>query len=235
MNQGPDENGHIPDDEVPHEVLKTSSAFSDAMNDAGGEVAGIGLLGYPIVRNDLSFYVSDIFLTGSREGAQRLQQMIDVVAQACPGTRFVLNGYSQGAWVIDCWLHGNMPDAVEHTCTTGTGGGKYWASIAGVVLYGDPQWDGNPDKGLARLVPGRALNPYEPTGHLRHGRFRSWCTQGDPVCGQGLNNNDLLERREMSSDCATPSCPHFAYKDTELMDSEGQFLASVALSPLMRQ
>jgi hypothetical protein len=230
MNQGPDESGQVPTDGVPSEVLQTSSAFYDAITNAGGD-ANTGLLWYPIARSVNLNFLDDIVREGVRDGAQRLEQMIDGIAKSCPGTRFVLNGYSEGAWVIDCWLHGNMPGANQHTCTTGTGGGRHYNSIAGVSLYGDPQWDGNPDKGIARLAPFRALDPYIPTGHLTN-RFRSWCAPGDPICGHGLNDNDLLSRLGKASDCGkNPACPHFAYKDLQFTETEGQWLASLALRP----
>jgi cutinase len=97
--------------------------------------------------------------------------MVDTVehvtaqAAACPGQKFVLVGYSQGAQVIDGALgvdttgtiNGGPPPAVIPASVA--------PRIAAVTLFG------NPITAIGRTVPGEYLS-----------RTRDFCRDGDPVC-----------------------------------------------------
>ncbi|MFB7723434.1 cutinase family protein [Nocardia sp. NPDC056100] len=88
-------------------------------------------------------------------------------AASCPGQRFVLVGYSQGAAVVHAALGtGAMtgyPGRVQLPAYLGD-------RIAAVLLFGDPM------RAIGWTVPGEYA-----------GRTGDWCTGGDPVCGAGWN------------------------------------------------
>ncbi|GAB4590078.1 cutinase family protein [Nocardia sp. IFM 10818] len=108
---------------------------------------------------DLTFSIG----LGSADLVAHLTQQ----AQACPGQRFVLVGYSQGAVVVHAAL--------------GTGAAMW---IPGVVVM--PDWLG--DRVDAILLfgdPARLLGAAVPERYLT--RTGSWCIDGDPVCQPGGN------------------------------------------------
>jgi hypothetical protein len=55
--------------------------------------------------------------------ARQLGKQVEASKAACPGERFVLVGYSQGAWIIDRYLK-DTPSVHSR--------------VAAVLVYGDP-------------------------------------------------------------------------------------------------
>ncbi|MCM6772160.1 cutinase family protein [Nocardia sp. CDC159] len=88
-------------------------------------------------------------------------------AAVCPGQRFVLVGYSQGAAVVHTALGTgvtlDVPGAVR-------AGGELGGRIAAVLLFGDPL---------------RLIGWHLPDAYLW--RSGNYCTPGDPVCAGGMN------------------------------------------------
>jgi outer membrane protein assembly factor BamB len=150
-------------------------------------------------------------------GISRLQQAVtDRRTQCGPGTKVLLGGYSQGAWVI-----GNS--------LTGMGVANS-ATIAGIALLGDPRYDhrsraalgSQARDGVALLVP-----PVRPS-YLIPGlvdRTRSWCLTDDPVCSG--------TKSPATRSCLTGvlSCPHFKYSTTGTSKRAGGFLSRMIDSP----
>lgn len=97
----------------------------------------------------------------------------------CPGTRYVLLGYSQGAWVVGDALAGS--GALGSTPAIGPEVGR---RVAAVVLYGDPRFvaaepfaagtHADDVDGLIARDAG-ALDDYAD-------RTRSWCEADDDIC-----------------------------------------------------
>jgi cutinase len=113
-------------------------------------------------------YPADLTEVGSvGEGSADLVAHVANQAAACPGQRFVLVGYSQGAVVVHTALGtamtGIVPGAVRLDPALGS-------RIAVVLLFGDP----------LRLVGSTVPARYA-------GITANYCTPGDPVCAGGLN------------------------------------------------
>lgn len=124
---------------------------------------------------------ADDFYDSVLAGVGALRSHLDYRRIECPGTRFVLAGYSQGAWVVADWLQSsNQPER---------------AAVVGAVLLSDPTQSrsapynvggGQDGIGLARaelgplgaIVSWPALFP-APWDEVR---VRSYCARRDPVC-----------------------------------------------------
>lgn len=107
------------------------------------------------------------------EGIAELNKAAINAANKCHPARLVLVGYSEGAWILDSWIHNAEPAQVKQ--------------IAGIVVYGDPQWGGSSGQGAARRL-GMGLDPYIPPTPLG-ARFTTFCHPTDPVCGEGYGIN----------------------------------------------
>lgn len=101
-------------------------------------------------------------------GATDMSNHIISVAAQCPGTRFVIGGYSQGASVVDVAI-GIMPTLGPVTTIPAS----RVSDIAAVVVFGNPLGD------LGQTIA--SLSPvYGPESD-------SFCNAGDPVCARGFN------------------------------------------------
>lgn len=102
------------------------------------------------------------------QGATDMSNHIISVTAQCPGTRFVIGGYSQGASVVDAAI-GIMPTAEPVTTIPASS----VSQIAAVVVFGNPLGD------LGQTIA--SLSPvYGP-------KSDSFCNVGDPVCARGFN------------------------------------------------
>ncbi len=137
-------------------------------------------------------------------------------AAGCP-SKFLLAGFSEGAWVIDYYAHTSRG---ADLLTNGV--------IAAVVLYGDPQWDdGSRGQGLARRF-GAGIDPYLPRTYPA--TVQSWCRDQDAICGGGMDPATVTPEWQLlrASECLyNPACSHFAYA-TGITGEAGRFLASRA-------
>jgi cutinase len=145
-----------------------------------GEAAGLGIVGRPFVssltsalsgRTVTSYavnYAANSSQTSAGPGATDMSNHISTVAAACPGTQFVIGGYSQGASVTD----------IAVGIRTGTSTGTPIPSalsgrVAAVVVFGNPL-------GISGRTIATASPVYGP-------KSRDYCASGDPVCGGGAN------------------------------------------------
>ncbi|HEU0103791.1 MAG TPA: cutinase family protein [Mycobacteriales bacterium] len=145
-----------------------------------GEAPGLGIVGGPFVSSLTAAlpgrtvstyavnYAANTAQTSAGPGATDLTNHVTSVAAACPGTQFVLGGYSQGASVVDIAL------GIRTGTSTGTAlPAALSGRVAAVVVFGNPL-------GLQRQTIATASRTYGA-------RSRDYCNTGDPVCGNGFN------------------------------------------------
>ncbi|KAE8913689.1 hypothetical protein PF005_g4853 [Phytophthora fragariae] len=145
-----------------------------------GEMAGLGLCGEPLVSGITSklsgmsvssyavSYLASADQTSAGPGATDMTNHVVSVAKECPKTVFVLGGYSQGASVTDI--------AIGIKTTLGSGDTipeNLAPRIKAVVTFG------NPLKLMGQTIES-ASSTYGP-------KAIEFCSQGDPVCGNGFN------------------------------------------------
>ena len=113
---------------------------------------------------------------------------------SCPGTKYVIGGYSQGAMVVSKALGGLRADRVVYAATFGDpklylpeGKGMMPAACKGENLSDYRMYvpDCQAYKGLLG-----AYIPYEPEALV--GRMGTWCNRGDIFCSSHLNISDHL-------------------------------------------
>lgn len=143
-----------------------------------GEPAGLGSVGRPFAQAVASglpgltvssyavAYAANSSQTSAGPGATDMSAHIASVAAACPGTRFVIGGYSQGATVT------SIAVGIRAGSTSGTPIRSDLAPrISAVVAFGNPLG-----------ARGRTIASESPT----YGpKSRDYCVTGDPVCGGG--------------------------------------------------
>ncbi|MFF3359156.1 cutinase family protein [Streptomyces sp. NPDC002917] len=156
------------------------------------------------------------FDASNTAGTTEIGRDIAEKSRECKDTRFVLAGYSQGAWVIDNYLRSAKPNILS--------------KIDGVVLYGDPQWDhGSKGQGLARIISKnyktwRLSGPYPDLKD----RTQSICANKDPICGGGYKKSrpgmlPLTQANDARKCAGSKECPHYLYKPSATAQG-GKFL-----------
>lgn len=125
-------------------------------------------------------YPASYDFLAAADGAADATDRVMTVAQACPATRIVLGGYSQGAAVMD--MLAAIPPLGDKIGNIGSAPplpGSYLPYIAAVAVFGNPATKfSNP---ITRSVFGaRAID---------------LCKDGDPICSDGRNpfaHNDYV-------------------------------------------
>ncbi|MET7927036.1 cutinase family protein [Streptomyces sp. NPDC005349] len=142
-------------------------------------------------------------------GVSALQHAMDRAVRQCPSTKFVLVGYSLGAWVVDRFL---LTDSRRQPL------------VLAAQLYGDPQWN-VPGKGQGlAVILGHGLRTHYPPFP---DRVHSLCNHRDPICGTGYpaGTRDLRPRLvNVPKEAKCPGHTH-CYSDKSTTHG-GQFLAS---------
>ncbi|WP_380161279.1 cutinase family protein [Kineococcus sp. NBC_00420] len=141
-----------------------------------GETPGLGIVGSPFVRaltSELSDrtvtsyavdYAANTSQTSAGPGATDMSAHVREVAAACPSTRFVLGGYSQGATVTDIAV------GIRTGTTTGTPvPAELSGRVAAVVVFGNPL-------GLSGRTIATASTTYGT-------KSKDYCNSSDTVCG----------------------------------------------------
>jgi cutinase len=108
-----------------------------------------------------------------QKGNTDLVNHVKTQAAACPGQRFVLVGYSQGANVVDNSIGISSDGALVGGPIVATIPGDLAPRIAAILLFG------NPIRAVGRQVTG----PYQS-------RTKDYCATGDPICQFG--GTDIL-------------------------------------------
>ncbi|GIG40790.1 putative cutinase Cut4 [Cellulomonas phragmiteti] len=140
-----------------------------------GETPGLGIVGRPLERALAAElpgrrvvatavdYAASSSQASAGPGSGDMVAKVRARAAACPGTQFVLGGYSQGATVTDLAL------GIRTGVTSGTAlPADLAARVAAVVVYGNPL--GLTRRTIAQAAPDFATRAVE------------FCNAGDPVC-----------------------------------------------------
>lgn len=150
----------------------TGQAFVDALR---GRLGGKSMDVYPV-----NYPASDQWSTGL-DGIRDAQSHIINEASACPNTKMVLGGYSQGAAVAGFATSSAVPESVPQDVDPATIPKPLDPAlanhVAAVVLFGTPN--------------GRAMNflgqPNLAIGSLYQSKTIQVCAVEDPVCSDGMN------------------------------------------------
>jgi cutinase len=153
-------------------VGPTGQAFVDALR---GRLGGKSLDVYPV-----NYPASDQWSTGL-EGIRDTQSHIINEASACPNTKMVLGGYSQGAAVAGFATSAAVPDSVPQDVDPATIPKPLDPAlanhVAAVVLFGTPNV-----RAMSFLgQPNLAIGP------LYQSKTIQVCAVEDPVCSDGMN------------------------------------------------
>lgn len=161
------------------------------------------------------------------DGSNALEAATQGFTSLCPSTTFTLVGYSEGAWVVNYWLHFHQSEARSH--------------VKAVELYGDPNWyrayGHDPHgrvvayQGLARIA-GLTYGWYGPPYPIQNTPYlvQSLCAPNDPVCGEGYKDTiaDHSVQFAKAVACAFDTkCTHHSYTSGATKQG-GEFLANHA-------
>ncbi len=113
-------------------------------------------------------YPAGLSPTSAARGNLDLVNHVKSQAAACPGQKFVLVGYSQGANVVDNSIGISSAGAVVGSPIVATLPAAVEPKVAAVLLFG------NPIRALGKSVTGTYQS-----------RTLDLCAQGDPVCENG--------------------------------------------------
>ena len=125
-----------------------------------------------------------------KDGVNKLVRMIN--GGACPKTKYVIGGYSQGAMVVSKSLQSLNADKVIYAATFGDpklylpeGAGVMPLACLGIGLSEYRMYvpDCRAHKGLLG-----AYKPYQPSGFS--GKLGTWCNKRDVFCSSGISISD---------------------------------------------
>jgi cutinase len=145
-----------------------------------GEVPGLGIVGTPFaaavaahlpgktVDDYAVAYAADFAQLSAGPGATDMSNHVMAVAAQCPGTLFVIGGYSQGASVTDIAV--GIPTILGSGTTIPA---ALAPRVAAVVTFGNPIH-------LTGVSIPAASPTYAP-------KWDDFCAPGDPVCAGGVN------------------------------------------------
>jgi cutinase len=140
------------------------------------------------------------------DGSTALNKAVKHYLDLCSTSKLELVGYSEGAWVIEYWLHFHQSEADKY--------------VKAIQLYGDPNYyevygrdrhGVHAYQGLSRLAVltfGWYGPPYpNPNTHYR---VKTVCITKDPVCGKGYTDSliDHTSQFYTAGKCLFFDCPH---------------------------
>lgn len=144
-------------------VGRVGQAFTDALS---AQIGGRSLTTYAV-----NYPASYDFLAAA-DGATDATNRISSMAAACPSTRIVLGGYSQGAAVVD--MLAGIPPLGNKIGEIGSAPplpGSLVPNVGAVAVFGNPAT--------------KFSNPI--TSSVFGGRAIDLCKDGDPICSGGRN------------------------------------------------
>jgi cutinase len=151
-----------------------------------GDLPGLGVLGTPLVSAIRSAlpgrtvnaygvnYAADASQASAGPGATDMSRHVRTVAAACPGTKFVIGGYSQGATVTDIAIGIQFGTSTGEAIPAGLA-----PRVAAAVVFGNPL-------GIMHQTITQRSPVYGP-------KTKEFCSQGDPICGNGANSMAHLQ------------------------------------------
>lgn len=148
-------------------------AFVDSLrNQAGGRTVGVYGVNYPASSN---FAGGSEFTLNIADGVRDETNHVVGVVAACPDTRMVLGGYSQGAVVTAFTTSDVIPSNTPPELDPAPFPESVANHVAAVVLFGKPS-------GEALIKYGA---PAADVGPMFAGRSLELCAPGDIVCAPG--------------------------------------------------
>lgn len=124
----------------------------------------------------VNYPASDQWDTGI-EGIRDAGAHVNSMARACPNTKIVLSGYSQGAAIMGFVTSAQVPDGVDPASVPKPLDPEVAKHVSSVVLFGTPN-----ARAMSFLgEPNLAIGP------MYQGKTIKVCVQDDPVCSDGLN------------------------------------------------
>jgi cutinase len=149
----------------PAGVGRVGQALADQlMAQLGGRSLGVYGVNYPATYDFLA----------AADGAADATTRIAAMSEQCPGTRYVLGGYSQGAAVVDMLL--GIPPLGAKVGDVGSAPplpAGLADKVAAVAVFGNPSTKFG-------IPVSAAMMPFA-------GKGIDLCNDGDPICSQGRN------------------------------------------------
>lgn len=143
------------------------------------QVGGRSLTVYPVNYPASTDFSSAEFPLTVIDGIRDASSHIESMAANCPNTKEVLGGYSQGAAVAGYTTSAAVPPGVPASLVPPPMPPDIAKHVAAVTLFGTPS--------------GQFLQKYNAPpltiGPLYQPKTLELCAQGDPVCGNGDDNN----------------------------------------------
>ncbi len=134
----------------------------------GGQLGGRSVSAYAVN------YPATYDFLGAADGATDATNHIASMAAACPSTKFVLGGYSQGAAVVDMLV--GIPPLGNKVGDIGSAPplpGNLANRVAGLAVFGNPST--------------KFSIPITSAGGVFAGKGVDFCNDGDPICSRGRN------------------------------------------------
>jgi hypothetical protein len=146
----------------------TGQAFVDSLRPRiGAQSMGVYSVNYP---------ASEEWATGM-DGIRDAGAHVNSMASACPKTKMVLSGFSQGAAVMGFVTSAKVPDGVDPATVPKPLDPAVAQHVSSVVLFGTPNT--------------RAMEflgqPQVAIGPLYQAKTLKICAPEDPVCSEGMN------------------------------------------------
>jgi cutinase len=157
------------------------------INQLGGRSIGVYGVNYPATYDFLA----------AADGAIDATNHMASMVQRCPGTRFILGGYSQGAAVVDMLM--GIPPLGNKIGDVGSAPplpASLADKVAAVAVFGNPS-------AKFGIPVSAAMAPFS-------GKGIDLCNNGDPICSQGRN-----------------PFAHTSYENTDLVGQAAGFVSQL--------
>lgn len=134
----------------------TGEAFANSLTaQLPGKTVAVSAVDYP---------ATDDYLRSAAVGADDARVQIQNTIAACPATKLVLGGYSQGAAVTEMATSAMPASVADH--------------VAAVALFGSPSSD------FSKMLAGAPLPTISP---LYTAKTLDLCIPDDPICSPGMS------------------------------------------------
>lgn len=147
----------------------TGQAFVDSLRPRVGDKS---LDVYPV-----DYPASQQWTDGAEEGIRDASTHVESMAHACPNTKMVLGGYSQGAAVMGFVTSAAVPAGIDPATVPKPMAPDVADHVSSVVLFALPNE--------------RAMNffgaPQVVVGQLYQAKTIKVCAAEDPICSDGMN------------------------------------------------
>ena len=196
------------------EITSTFSYFKESMAAQGRNPNSYKERDVPYPTTDWQYldnpFALRTIVSDVTDGAKALEAAVQHYTALCPSSSFELVGYSEGAWIIDYWLHFHQSEARSH--------------VKAIELYGDPNYyqayghdvfgSVVAYQGLSRIA-GLTYGWYGPPYPAPKTPYevQTLCLLNDPVCGLGYKDTiaEHAVQFAAAAACIVTHCPHLKY------------------------